>query len=377
MPSFRVRRGPALLAAVAAVGLLLPTAASAGRLDDQREDLVARQRALIDEMDTLEATDEELGRAIEILDAYVTFKEAEVTEAQDILAQAMVTAQRAREEEAAKQAEVAALEERMAEMAIAAYVAPPQADQMETMLQSSAPSEAASLGVYLDVQNRRDTDIVRQLRRARAELGDQREQAELAEERAATAHEEASTQLAELVGAREQQQVLRSEVVDRLEDASFESGLVSIEISRINRQIIAEAETSRGSVPLTNVRGFHVHSSIASQLDALLAAAEADGILLGGGGHRSNQAQIALRIAHCGGDDPYSVFEKPSGECSPPTARPGTSMHELGLAIDFTYRGRTIESHSSPAFQWLAENAVTYGFYNLPSEPWHWSVNGN
>ena len=28
------------------------------------------------------------------------------------------------------------------------------------------------------------------------------------------------------------------------------------------------------------------------------------------------------------------------------------------------------------AFQWLAANAPSYGFYNLWSEPWHWSIDG-
>jgi hypothetical protein len=52
-------------------------------------------------------------------------------------------------------------------------------------------------------------------------------------------------------------------------------------------------------------------------------------------------------------------------------------MHERGLAIDFTYGGSTIGSHSSPGYKWLAAHASQYGLYNLPSEPWHWSTNGN
>jgi D-alanyl-D-alanine carboxypeptidase len=52
-------------------------------------------------------------------------------------------------------------------------------------------------------------------------------------------------------------------------------------------------------------------------------------------------------------------------------------MHERGLAIDFTSGGQTIQSRSHPAFQWLSANASSYGLYNLPSEPWHWSTNGN
>jgi D-alanyl-D-alanine carboxypeptidase len=104
----------------------------------------------------------------------------------------------------------------------------------------------------------------------------------------------------------------------------------------------------------------------------MLDAAAADGIVLGGGGYRSSASQVALRRAHC--PDPVN---SPASSCRPPTARPGQSMHERGLAIDFTYQGRTIGSHSSPAFRWLANHAGGYGFHNLPSEPWHWSVNGN
>jgi D-alanyl-D-alanine carboxypeptidase len=52
-------------------------------------------------------------------------------------------------------------------------------------------------------------------------------------------------------------------------------------------------------------------------------------------------------------------------------------MHEQGLAIDFMWDGSMISSHSNAAWQWLNANAATYGFYNLPVEPWHWSVNGH
>jgi D-alanyl-D-alanine carboxypeptidase len=52
-------------------------------------------------------------------------------------------------------------------------------------------------------------------------------------------------------------------------------------------------------------------------------------------------------------------------------------MHERGLAVDLTVGGRAITTRSSPAFRWLADNASRFGFFNLPSEPWHWSVNGS
>ena len=106
------------------------------------------------------------------------------------------------------------------------------------------------------------------------------------------------------------------------------------------------------------------------------APAAADGVALSGTGYRDQGRQIALRQQNCGTGD-YAVWDMPSGECSPPTARPGASMHEQGLAIDFSANGDLIRSRSDVGFQWLDAHAASYGFYNLPSEPWHWSVNGS
>ena len=125
---------------------------------------------------------------------------------------------------------------------------------------------------------------------------------------------------------------------------------------------------------LSTVWGIRVHESIADKLLALLKAASRDGIRLGGGGYRSSTSQIALRRAHCGTSN-WAVYHKPSYQCRPPTARPGASMHERGLAVDFTQNGRALWSNTS-GFRWLKRNASKYGFRNLPSEPWHWSVNG-
>jgi probable HAF family extracellular repeat protein len=126
---------------------------------------------------------------------------------------------------------------------------------------------------------------------------------------------------------------------------------------------------------LVTVRGITVNAAIGGQVEALLAAAEADGFAFTGGGHRSPERQIELRRQHCG-TSYYAVYEMPSSQCSPPTARPGRSLHERGLAIDFNCRGSLVDSRSDPCFQWLAANAGRFGFFNLPSEPWHWSVNG-
>ena len=127
--------------------------------------------------------------------------------------------------------------------------------------------------------------------------------------------------------------------------------------------------------PIVSVRGIQVHASIAGQVESMLAAAAADGVSLSGGGYRSSDSQIRVRRSNCGSSD-YAVYQMPASQCRPPTARPGRSQHERGLAIDFTYNGRLIRSRSDNGYRWLAANAASYGFYNLPSEPWHWSTTG-
>jgi hypothetical protein len=121
--------------------------------------------------------------------------------------------------------------------------------------------------------------------------------------------------------------------------------------------------------PGTNIR---VDASIAQNVGALVATARAAGIRLTGGGYRSNAEQRRLRIVNGCPD----VDTSPSSSCRVPTARPGQSMHERGLAIDFSAGGVLIRSRESAAFRWLADNAGRFGLKNLPGEPWHWSTNG-
>ncbi|ADJ27294.1 peptidoglycan-binding protein [Nitrosococcus watsonii] len=130
-----------------------------------------------------------------------------------------------------------------------------------------------------------------------------------------------------------------------------------------------------GAQDIVNVRGIQVARQIQPQIAALLATADADGIHLSGSGYRSSARQIGLRRQNCGPtyDD---IWKKSPSQCRPPTAIPGRSLHEKGLAIDFRYNGQGITSRSSPGFIWLSQNAGQFGLKNLPSEPWHWSTTG-
>lgn len=111
-----------------------------------------------------------------------------------------------------------------------------------------------------------------------------------------------------------------------------------------------------------NYQGKPVNSLVSSEVVSMVEAAKAEGTTLTlGNSFRSYEEQKSVYDRNCSGN-----------VCNPPTAKPGNSQHERGLAIDFT----ACSSRSTACYQWLSKNAATYGYYNLPSEPWHWSMSG-
>lgn len=134
-----------------------------------------------------------------------------------------------------------------------------------------------------------------------------------------------------------------------------------------------------GPVPIGDTAlasdGARLHTCLIPAYNQMVKDAAAEGVKLTGGGWRDHQRQIELRIQNCGGNTYYNIWEKPSSQCQPPTAIPGRSLHERGLAIDFHVNGRSVAS-TDPQFAWLSRNAAKYGLYNLPSESWHWSTTG-
>jgi hypothetical protein len=128
---------------------------------------------------------------------------------------------------------------------------------------------------------------------------------------------------------------------------------------------ITKVETSGGTFTLCR--------RISSNVQSMINKAWSEGYRISGWGYRSHETQIALRTKnHC-----PDVNTSPASDCRPPTAIPGTSMHESGLAVDLTCDGQTaIQTHDNRCFIWLTTNAASFGLQNLGSEPWHWSVDG-
>ena len=390
----------ALLAAALVLGtVVIPATAQADTKSD-REEVQRKRAAVAAEVDALKATDAEVEAALATLNANVATQTAALADAERKANEAEAALAAATAEVEAKQAEIAELDAAVKEVAVAAFVRPPESNSVIDSLASSTIGEAELKKSLLEVKSSSQLDVLDQLERARQDLETARAAAEEASVAAEQNRKAVDAKLAEVSQARDQQQKVAADVQARLDRRLGEAASLAALDEELGAKYAAEQKaiaaaaakaaaaapkassgggstvSITGSGSIVSVRGIQVHKSIAQQTAALLTAAENDGISLSGGGYRSSQGQIQTRRNNCGTSN-YAVYQMPPSQCSPPTARPGTSMHERGLAIDFTYQGRIINSRSSPAFQWMKANAASYGFYNLPSEPWHWSVNGN
>lgn len=133
------------------------------------------------------------------------------------------------------------------------------------------------------------------------------------------------------------------------------------------------------------VKGFKMSPTAARAMRALVAAATAAGIQVRATGtYRSYDQQVALFKSRYTTDRlpgrPWKVWEGRTWWQRPGTAqaaRPGTSNHGLGLAVDFAEErdgDPQVESISPRFHRWLVKNAAAYGFVSeVPNEPWHWT----
>jgi LAS superfamily LD-carboxypeptidase LdcB len=398
-------RWRAWVATTALLAMALPAgAASAARADDprsERERVRSEQAALAAELDALEATNAEVTGALRDLEANVSDQQALLADATRVAEEAAAHQERARAEEQRAVEEVTSLEQQVRALAVESFMRPPTEDP-GVLLSAGSLGDAARRSALLKLRSGRDDDLLDQLRASREDVAVLRDEAERAAARADEERGEVAGRVEQVEEARDQQQAFADSVEQRLDATLAEAASLAALDQQLADQIAADeariaaqlaaararaapapratSGTARavsiGNGSIVSVRGIRVHRSIAEQLEALLSAADADGIALSGAGYRDPSAQIALRRAHCGTSD-AAVYDTSPSQCSPPTARPGASMHEKGLAIDFTYNGALIKSRDNDGFRWLDANASRFGLYNLPVEPWHWSTNGN
>ncbi len=391
---FARHRRVAFLAAVAALATLATVvdAATPDELREERREVQAQAAELASEVDAATADVTDLEVALAAAQANVDAQQAAVEAAN----RAVIDADEAQAAALAAIIDLEVQEEQaridLQNAVIDSYVSFQGFDDLEAL--GDDPWEASRAETLAEIGTGTSLEGLDNLRSIGAELEFQRLLAEQAAVEAESNREEMQFRLAELETALAIEDQLLLEAVERQERRLGEAvALEALEAElseqiRVEEQRIADAIANRippggGSVTvppdsdieLVTVGGITVNVLVEDQVRGILAAMSARGFNLGGGGYRSIESQIRLRRANCGTSD-YAIWEMPASRCRPPTARPGLSQHEVGLAIDFTLNGRVLRTRDSDVFRALAEVAPQFGFYNLPSEPWHWSTTG-
>lgn len=420
----------ALVVGAVALGVV-PAGADDLETAKQRRTEVRQERAaLAAELQVLGADGAALVAALDALQADAVAERAAHADATRVADETRVASERAAEEVARMDAQLDELRSLLLDLAVGAYIGGPGAVGGLSMFIGADDVGDAAKAVYLAGQEvARQDAVAADLTRFKELLDVARVAAAASAATAAAARDEVAVRVAAVERARDQQATfvaaVEAELERRLSEAAGLEQLdqqLAADIVRGEEELAArlraEAEaaarvaaeraladaaeralaeaahralhpdlddTDRPDRPVglarppsgrvVGVRGINVDATIAESLEALLAAAAAEGVPLGGGGYRDGAAQIARRAANCGATD-FDLYEKPASQCRPPTARPGHSMHERGLAIDFTHAGALIADRSNPGYVWLSANAARFGLYNLPSEPWHWSTDG-
>lgn len=336
---------------------------------------------------------------------------AALTTAEQAVQAADVAVVDAEQKVAATQLEIDGLVGQSDEVVVRRFVNPPAQNAIDAFTADSV-ADATIKHALLDMQADADAAVLDRLHGLESDLKDQRAAEEEARADAADKRTQAETALADLTDAASQQVRFAQEIESRLERnlgeieglrqtdpaladrmqgqidqlaSQLADARVRIEQEDRLRELDIDLPTVEGpsTIDVDAIEGniitvtcpiggsIHVHKDIADSTRDLLNLASQQDIPLCGNGYRSISAQISLRKANCGGN----VWTAPASACSPPTARPGQSMHERGLAIDFTCNGGSVSSGSSCS-NFLKANAPDFGLYNLPSEPWHYSSDG-
>lgn len=385
------------------------------QLQKQRADVRRKAASQASQVDALKASDKEATAALEALTAEVNARRDQLEEAERKVEAAKADQAAAETAQVEKQLELDALLEEISATAVDSFISMDSTGAID--VSADDVNDAVSKRALVSLRATQNVSLTERFRSVQEDLEIQRIAATEAAERAKAAEAEVASRFGEVKSAYDKQQAFADQLNSRLEAALAEADALSQIDAKLSKSItdkqasIAKAlaaeraaaarrEAARasqkrpaistpssgggggggsvaivGSGQIVSVGGIRVHQSIAGNLANLLSAAAADGIHLSGGGYRDPAGQIAVRRNNCGTSH-YAIYEMPASACRPPTARPGRSMHERGLAIDFTSGGRTL-TRGSAAFAWMKANAARFGFYNLPSEPWHWSTNGN
>lgn len=378
---------------------------------------VRRERAkAAAQLDALEADADDLERALDDLADNISYQESLLADAEQAQADAADQVVEAQQEVVEVERRIAELRAAAKEAALRAYTSSGASGDLMSTLVSGSPSDSLQQEVLYGLVTDDLAGVLDELAAASRELRAAQRRAEAASERADEHRQSVEDKLASLAESVQDQEDLARRIDERIDETMAEAAALESLDSKLSKEIAqreaALAAKVRARVPtavvtvndgdddgsgdgggddggididvpvlpaagnLVRVNRITVDASIGPAVAKLVEWAAEDGITLTGGGFRSAEAQIATRRNNCGTSN-YDIYVKPPSQCHPPAARPGKSMHEKGLAVDFACNGQLISNYNHWCYSWIASHAPRVGLKNRRGEAWHWSTNGN
>jgi LAS superfamily LD-carboxypeptidase LdcB len=399
----RTRRWRALIVVAIATVFLMPGNVVAQEDDEERLEELKEEREQIQvevaasavKVVAADADFTVVGQALDDINGLVDLQQARLADAEQAVrsAEQLVAQAEARRQEI--DAEIGGLWTLVSDLAVAAFTgeAGENGEDLTAFLLNDDPTEAVRRRSLVEFQTGNLADGLDRMRQLNAEAAQVEDDRVRAVDAALLNKNEVIDRQVELDAALDAQVELVLDVEARLEarlaEAQFLEEIDSEKAAEIRQQEEsiarrireetarrAAAEAARraalrpkpaNAADVVEAEGFWVHKDVQDNVARMIRDAREDGVRLSGYGYRSSQRTAELRVINGCPD----VYNAPPSRCRIPTARPGQSMHERGLAIDFQscWRG-------SDCYVWLTNNAGKYGYHNLPSESWHWSTNG-
>ncbi|MEL6984404.1 MAG: hypothetical protein AAFO29_18395, partial [Actinomycetota bacterium] len=300
---------------VLVAGAALPAQADlADEIDELRKEqaeLRASQESQAEAIDASTAEASELAAALAVLNGQVNEQEGRLATAEAALAAAEKRFATASQAVTDKANEIANLEIQVANRAVSAFV--DQNIGSTPVLENTDPNRAVRKQSLVESVTRQEVDVAERLRQARQDLDLEEAKAQVAKGEAEELRATIESELVALQSVRDAQSDLAEEAELRLEAQLAEAQIMaerdkalSEEITDKNAELQRQLElASRRNNPapanqtnpnfpsadeIVKVGVWWVHIDIADNFRAMVEAAEADGITLGGWGYRDHAA---------------------------------------------------------------------------------------
>jgi hypothetical protein len=146
-------------------------------------------------------------------------------------------------------------------------------------------------------------------------------------------------------------------------------------------------DNSKNPIRCCQIDGKPVNIKIADSLLDMIAAAKKDGINLivnsgfrpGYGSSINAKSEKGVKVTADSQEVLWNQNCAGKAKCNPDTAKPGSSKHGSGLAIDFNTGTRTgakriskMDPTKAKNYEWLVKNSWRFGYLRtVPTEEWH------